>query len=320
MRFYKMNTENEKLFDSFSENQILDFLKEGLRNGINIDLDKSYDVTDITIKNYSILVTYIPEINNKLVIYTDFAQIIGCVHGFLSNDFESQNIRNIGVQARLNGENLIYILSPIDSAKAISTGNTIYWLKNSFVDEPLTAPKETYFLVEGESELVAFPILFNAMNADMEIQKIQLYPYSKKNLKTLLSILNHKQDKYFLVSDNDKKKEINDLVREGLLARNFHILEHGEFEDYIEPEVLVGILESLSPSIGITASDIDEGRNRNKSTSNIISKYYSDNAITFQRPSKPEIAEKAANQWSKIGLPEEIKEIIKKVLSMNNEL
>ncbi len=160
----KMNKDDIKMFDQLGTGGVLEVLKKALINGVNFDLDKSYKINDIVIKNHSILVYYQAETLNSLEIYTDFAQIIAFIHAFLVNDFETQHILHIGVQSTHNDKNEIYILSPIDSAKAIAEGNSIYWLKNSIVNESIKETKELYLLVEGESELTAFPILFKSRN------------------------------------------------------------------------------------------------------------------------------------------------------------
>lgn len=303
-----------KIFDQFGEKQVLDILKQALINGADFGLDKTFDIIDVAIKNNAILVYYESKTHNKFVIYNDFALIIGFIHGFLASEFDVQNIYNIGVQSKYKNENEIFILSPIESAKAIAEGNTIYWLKNSIVNEQITFPKETHLLVEGESELVVFPILFNSINIDIEQYKIKLFPYSKYNLRTMLWILNNKNDAFFLVCDKDKEKEIADLKREGLLNTNYHVLQRGELEDYINPQSLITILKTFTPDITLNQEYIEVNRLRGLGTSKIVAKFYHEKSIQNQNPAKPDVAEKIAKHWVQNEVPSEFVKILNCVL------
>ena len=209
----------------------------------------------------------------------------------------------------------MFILSPIESAKAIANGNAIYWLKNSIINEQITFPEETYLLVEGESELIVFPILFKSINIDIEKYKIKIYPYSKHNIKTMLSLLNHKNDSFFLVCDNDKEKKISDLKREGLLDPNYHILKEGELEDYIEPPSLIKILKTFTPDLKLLPKYIEESRSRGLRTSKIVAKFYYQESLHDQNPSKPDVAEKIAIHWVENEVPEEFLTIMNNVLN-----
>ncbi|MCK4820004.1 hypothetical protein KA005_29840 [bacterium] len=309
-----MDTDKTKMFEIMGKEQIFSVLKNALNDGTKFDLDKSFEVAEILIKNNAILVYYKPINRNKFVIYNDFAQLIGFIHGFLINDFESQNIYNIGIHADCGGNKEIYILSPIESAKAIASGNAIYWLKNSIVNEQITFPEETYLLVEGESELIVFPILFKSINVDIEQYKIKIYPYSKFNIKTMLSLLNHKNDTFFLLCDNDKKREISDLKREGLLNSNYHILKEGELEDYAEPSTIIEILKTFTPDIALTPEYIEDNRLRGLGTSKIIAKFYHEESIHNQNPSKPDVAKKIAKYWVMNGVPKEFEKVMNNVL------
>lgn len=309
-----MNTDNTKIFKQLGKKQVLNVLKTALKDGKNFGLDKSFEVNNVLIKDNSILVYYKSKSNNKFLIYNDFSQIIGFIHGFLVNDFDEQKIFNVGVHADCGNQKEVYILSPIESAKAIANGNAIYWLKNSIINEQLTFPEETYLLVEGESEMIVFPILFKSINVDIEKYKIRIYPYSKFNIKTMLGLLKHKNDTFFLVCDNDKEKEISDLKREGLLDSNYHILKEGELEDYIEPPSLIKILKTFTPDLTLSQEYIEENRSRGLGTSKIVAKFYHQESLHNQNPSKPEVAEEIAKHWVKNGVPEEFLIIMNNVL------
>ena len=310
-----LNTDKTKMFEQLGKTQVLDVLKKALNNGTNFGLDKDFEINDVAIKNNAILVYYRSRNHNKFVIYNDFALIIGFIHGFLVNDFDSQKIYNVGVHADCGNEKEIYILSPIASAKAISEGNTIYWLKNSIVNEQITFPEETYLLVEGESELVVFPILFKSIGINIDEHKIKIYPYSKFNIRSMLSLLNHKNDSFFLVCDHDKKREISDLKREGLLNSNYHILKEGELEDYIEPPALIEILKTFTPDITLSPEYIETNRLNGLGTSKIVAKFYHQESMHNQNPTKPDVAEKIAKYWAQNEVPNEFVEIMNNVLN-----
>ena len=309
---------NVSLFKKFGRKKILEIIKQALRDGENHGLDKSFNINEVTIENNAILVSYKSEINNRFAIYNDFALIIGFIHSFLVGEFERQKIYNIGVQSKFPDDSELYILSPIESAKAISEGNAIFWLKNSIVNEQLTYPVESYLLVEGESEIEAFPILFRTINVEIEQYKIKLIPYSKHNLRTMLAVLNLKKEPFLLVCDKDKENEITDLKREGLLSSNFHILKKGEFEDYIDPQSLISILKTFTPDIELNTDYIEENRNRSLGTSKIIAKFYHQESIQNQNPTKPEVAKKIAQFWAENKIPSEFVDIMNKTINLTN--
>ena len=305
-----------KLFKQFGEKQILEIIKQALISGRENGLDKSFNIDDVRLKNNALLVYYNSEISNRFAIYNDFALIIGFIYSFLIGEFEDNGIYNIGVHTKFTDKSELYILSPIESAKAISEGNAIYWLKNSIVNENLIYPADSYLLVEGESEIEAFPILFKSINIEIEQYKIQIIPYSKQNLRTMLTVLNIKNEPFLLVCDNDKLKEIQDLVREGLLDSNYHILTKGEFEDYIDSTSLIEILKSFTLDINLQSEYIEENRKRNIGTSKIVAKFYHEESIHNQCPSKPDVAKKIAEYWVSNEIPNEFKDIMTKMLNI----
>lgn len=309
---------NVSLFKKFGRKKILEIIKQALRDGKNHGLDKSFNVNKVTIKNNAILVSYKSEISNRFAIYNDFALIIGFIHSFLVGEFKKQKIYNIGVQSKFKDDSELYILSPIESAKAISEGNAIFWLKNSIVNEQLTYPVESYLLVEGESEIEAFPILFRAINIEIEQYKIELIPYSKHNLRTMLTVLSLKNEPFLLVCDKDKENEIADLKREGLLSTNFHILKKGEFEDYIDPQSLISILKTFTPDIELDTDYIEENRSRGLGTSKIIAKFYHHESIQNQNPTKPEVAKKIAQFWAGNKIPSEFVDIMNRTINLTS--
>lgn len=308
-----------KLFKHFGAKKILDIIKQALKDGGSHGLGKSFYISDVRIINNALLVYYNSEISNRFAIYNDFALIIGFIHSFLIGEFEENGIFNIGVHTQFADKSELYILSPIASAKAISEGNAIFWLKNSLVNEKLTYPADSYLLVEGESEVEAFPVLFKSINVEIEPYKIKIIPYSKHNLRTMLSVLSIKEEPFLLVCDNDKSKEIQDLVREGLLHDNYHILSKGEFEDYIDSTSLIEILRGFTPNINLQCEYIENDRERNIGTSKIVAKFYHQESIHNQCPSKPDVARKIAEYWVNNEIPYEFKEIMTKMLNIQND-
>lgn len=307
-----------KLFESYGETQILEILKNALKDGGNYGLDKNFSINEVIIKNNALLVGYESEIDNRFAIYNDFALIISFVYSFLVSEFEENNIYNIGVRTTFSNKSELYILSPIESAKAISVGNTIYWLKNSIVNENLTYPSASYLLVEGESEIQAFPILFRTLNVEIEQYKVTIIPYSKHKLRTMLTVLNIQKEPFLLVCDKDKEAEIHGLKREGLLNNNFHVLENGEFEDYIEPNSLIEILKKFTPDIDLQVEYIEQHREKEIGTSKIVAKYYYQESSRNQCPSKVDVAIKIAEFWADNEMPVEFKDIMVKTLNLTS--
>lgn len=97
----------------------------------------------------------------------------------------------------------------------------------------------------------------------------------------------------------------------------YHILKNGEFEDYIEPEILVKILENINPGIGITTEFIDNDRKKGESTSKIILKYYHLYGKEHVFPGKPKLGEEIAHFWATNGIPKEIEGIIFSVMNVS---
>ncbi|NAO97978.1 hypothetical protein CXF94_12105 [Halomonas sp. Choline-3u-9] len=306
------------LFKKFGRKKALEIIKQALRNGKDHGLERSFNVNKVAIANNTILVSYESKVSNRFFIYNDFALIIGFIYSFLLDEFKEQRIHNIGVKSNFPDNGDLYILSPIDSAKAIAEGNAIYWLKNSIVNEHLTYPADSYLLVEGESEMEAFPILFRSINVEIEQYKIKLLPYSKHNLKTMLAVLKLKKEPFFLVCDQDKENEMMDLKREGLLSENFHILKRGELEDYINPEALISILKNITPDIDMKPDYIEENRSRRLGTSKIIAKYYHQESIQNQNPTKPLVAIKIAQFWVENEIPSEFFDIMNRTINLTN--
>ncbi len=282
---------------------------------------KKYDVKSITLGEGGILIRYIPKVENKIAIYSDICQIMAFITSFAGEELKKVGVHSIGVEAMKGGKKSsdnIYIVSTINVAEEIGKGNIVYWLKNSIVNEPYTAQKEVLLLVEGTTEVNAYPVLFKSMGYPITAHRIKMFPYSEQNLKTVLSILEFKKECYYLVCDKDKSAEIMNLDRRGCFELgSYHILEKGEFEDYIEPEILVKVLEKLNPKIGITIEYIETHRKKGKSTSKIIQDYYYQFGEHYKFPGKPKLGEETAHFWAQNGIPEEIEDIIIGVMNIS---
>lgn len=305
--------------ESLNINQILDVTKIALCNGF-LDL-KKYNLENISLVDNSILIHYVPNVENKVAIYSDICQIMAFITSFAGEELKKMGIYSIGIEAMTGGKTSsdnIYIVSTIDVAAEIGKGNIVYWLNNSIVNEPITSQKEVLLLVEGLTEINAYPIIFKSMGYPITAHRIKMFPYSEQNLKTVLSILEFKKNCYYLVCDKDKSDEIMNLDREGYFEfGTHHILEKGEFEDYVEPDTLVEILENLNPGIGITIEYIETNRKKGKSTSKIIQEYYYRFGNGHVFPGKPKLGEKIAHFWASNGIPEEIKDTIISVLNIS---
>lgn len=310
-----MENDNINLFDTYGTKTMLSMVKAGLKNGTKFGLDNDIDIIDISIKNKALLIDYRPKVNNKVAIYMDISMIMGFIYGLLGDDLGKNTIHQIGVQAIIDGTPFIYILSPIDSAKAIAQGNAIYWLKNSIIND--MDLREVYLLVEGQTEVNAYPILFKAKGYQVDSHLVKLVPYGNKNLETMLSILKFKSEKYCLICDKDKNSVREDLERQGYFEYNTcYILDKGEFEDYVEAQTLVEILEKMTPGIGITTEYIEENRKKGKKTSKIILDYYHKRDAEHVFPGKPKLGEEIALFWIKRGIPDEIEGIILDVMNI----
>lgn len=305
--------------ESLGINQILDAAKVALRGGF-LDL-KKYDIKNISLGENSLLIYYVPMVKNKLAIYSDICQIMAFIISFAGEELKKMNVYSIGVEAMKEGKTSsdnIYIVSTINVAEEIGKGNIVYWLKNSIINEPYTAQKKVLLLVEGLTEINAYPILFKSMGYPIIAHRVEITPYAEDNLKTLLKILTVIKNNFFLVCDKDKSSEIMSLDRESRFEfGSYHILEKGEFEDYIEPEILVKTLEKINPGIGITVEYIETNRKKGKSTSKIIHDYYYQFGNRYNFPGKPKLGEEIAHFWAQNGIPEEIKDIIIGVMNVS---
>lgn len=305
--------------ESLNINQILDIVKVALCNGF-LDL-KKYDIKKISFSNNSVLIYYIPKVENVIAIYSDICQIMAFISSFAGKELKKMGVYHIGVEAvnesKASSEN-IYIVSPISAAEDAGKGNIKKWLNNSITNEPITAQKEVLLLVEGSTEINTYPILFESAGYPITAHRIELFAYSEHNLRTLLTILEFKESHYYLVCDNDKSDEIKSLDRGGYFKLSeYHILQNGEFEDYVEPEILVEILENMNPGIGITIEYIEANRKKGKLTSKIIQEYYYRFGKEQVFPGKPKLGEEIAYFWVRNGIPKEIEDIIFSVMNIS---
>jgi hypothetical protein len=283
--------------ESLSINQILDIAKIALCSGFS-DL-KEYNVKNLSLGENSVLIYYTPKVENRVAIYSDICQIMAFITSFAGEELKKMGVYSIGVEAMTGGKTSsdnIHIASTINVAEEIGKGNVVYWLKNSIVNEPITAQNEVLLLVEGSTEINAYPILFKSMGHPITAHRIKMFPYSEQNLRTVLSILEFEKSYYYLVCDKDKSDEIMNLDREGhFKLGEYHILENGEFEDYVEPELLVRVLENMNPGIGLNAKYIETNREKGKTTSKIIQEYYHRFGNEHVFPGKPKLGEEIAH-------------------------
>lgn len=318
----KLSNDETNLLDKIGAERILDAAMFVLKSG-SFGLDK-YDIKDIKINEDSLLIYYTPKVENRVAIYSDICQIMSFFVSFIGDDLKKKGVQAIGVEASIPGKlsrDNIYVVSQIDVAKELGKGNIVYWYNNSFRNEPLFNQDEVYLLIEGETEYVAYPILFKSSGYSLVAHRIKLLKYSELDLRSTLKVFAATQHYFYLVCDNDKIEEITDLNREGYFkSNNYHVLSKGEFEDYVESDALVGILETIDPGIGITSEYIESNRYKKKSTSKIISDYYYHigNKNGYVLPGKPKLGEEIAHFWSQSQIPPEIKSIIYEVMNIAN--
>ena len=180
--------------ESLSINQILDVAKIALCSGFR-DL-KEYNVKDISLGDNSVLIHYIPKVENRVAIYSDICQIMAFITSFAGEELKKMGVYSIGVEAMTGGKTSsdnIHIASTINVAEEIGKGNVVYWLKNSIVNEPITAQKEVLLLVEGSTEINAYPILFKSTGYPLTAHRIKMFPYSEHNLKLSCLFLNSRK-------------------------------------------------------------------------------------------------------------------------------
>jgi len=317
----KQRRQNTSLLKHLPLSQILEVAKNALVQGPDFPLlghmlDRKFNILDMKIQDNALLIEYIPNFKNRTAIYGDICYIMSFMHSLLIDDLDTAKIYSIGVQAQVDRKPFLYIFSPNDSIKAIKKKNWIYWLKNSIIDEPFKYPIKILLLVEGPTETNAYPILFDSMGCRIDAHGIDIFSFAESNLKTLLTILNYNKEKFYLICDNDKRLEIMDLKRRGYLNSNYHLLEKGEFEDYVTAEELTTILKAIDPSINLTKEYIEERRLKGKNTSKIISEYYNSIGQTNIFPGKPKLGQEIANYWTTKGMPLEIRQIIANVMNI----
>jgi hypothetical protein len=295
---------------------LIKIANEALINGIRFGLDHNYNVHSIKISNHSLLIDYSPTVKNNIAIYSGINQIMCFISSFMGNELKKEQVSNIGVQAIVDQKPYLYVISPFHAIEFAEKGDAITWLKNSMATEHFLSQVEVHFFVEGDTEVTAFPYLFENMGYPLQGHRIKLMEYAQMNLKTALQVMKYKELSYYLLADKDKKDIIEDLKREGYFQTNCHILTIGEFEDYIHPEGLVQILNKLTPGLEITSKDIIDNRERGKNTSRIINDLYFLKDKKSHLPSKPEIGKEIALYWVENGIPEEIQNIINEVMNI----
>lgn len=321
-----MSDKRSGSLEFLSISQIRDTAKTALRSGF-LDL-KEYNIKNIYLDE-DILIRYVPKVENKIAILSDICQIMAFITSFAGEELKNMGIQSISVEAmkedKISLDN-ICVVTPINVAEEIGKGNIVDWLKNSTITSPNTTQKKVFLLVEGPTEINAYPILiksishpiFKLMCYPIKENLIEIFPYARHNLKSLLTFIEFEKNCYYVICDKDKSDEIMNLNREGYFKfGKYHILENGEFEDYVEPEILVEILENMNPGIGITIEYIEAGRKKGKSTSKIIQDYYYQFGKEYVFPGKPKLGEEIACFWVRNSIPKEIENIIFNVMNIS---
>jgi len=285
---------------------------------IPFQLKKALNIIEIKKEGSGIIVKFEPESKNKLSVYSDLATIVSFIGGLYGNGaLWDTEVDFIGVQEVKNGEILVDIVSGHIATHAIMNRDPIAWLKNSHVNDRITEVKEITFFVEGPTEENAFPILFAAVGFSLEANGIHLKVFSQENLKTILRLADLWKQSFFILFDKDKAADVKDCIREGLLSKNYHIFERGEFEDYMPAKILADALNELSDGLSISPDFIQRERHRGKKTIDIIGKYYHDKGNGYVFPGKPALGKKCAILMvERDEIPDEISRVIMMITNL----
>lgn len=250
-------------------------LFKGMNNSKLLGMEYSFNVKELKIENNSVLVKLTPRFLNKVWLLGEMTAAMAFITGTLGDDNFGLDIYNVGIQAEKDGKTLIRIISSVKEGKKAGSGEVISWLRNSHVEDFTDKIKKTIFLVEGETELTAFPVIMKELYIDPKGYIIDIVPFSKENIKSMLVMSKHYDMARFVLFDNDKKDVVKDLTKSNLLDEGeYHIFKKGEFEDYIPSNILADSLNDLSPGLNITEKHISEERTKNKRTVKIINDFY----------------------------------------------
>jgi len=156
--------------------------------------------------------------------------------------------------------------------------------------------------IEGQSELLAFPIIFNALGYDylqLGIRLINFQGGSKHTkLEQYLIYLRDSDVVPFVISDGDKrfKEKLPDWERQGLMKPDNSFVWDKEFEDCFESYILIEAfnrwLKEEECTHEMNEKTIHDNINPEKSIVHFLKKYLYENALP--ELDKPALAEHLA--------------------------
>jgi predicted ATPase len=140
--------------------------------------------------------------------------------------------------------------------------------------------------VEGDSEYVSFPIIFQALGYTQIGKKIRLSNLKGqgniKKLRHFLSYLNEFGTKIFVVMDQNEEihKKLKDFVREKLLQEDHYMMWPRNLEDLFDSEAIIRAMKRLSQdqkfTFSMTVANLEDQRKRKRKSVVAILKEYMD--------------------------------------------
>ena len=138
---YKNCCLNKKTVVSYKINDVLKIIKDGLENYDKLSqTNHKYVVKDVKYLNgETVVVSYITDKKNSMDIKIEMGEIVAFIGSFFLTETEGLLVdipKFIGVKAyNLDNIQILYVVSSISSAKDISEGKSIEWLKNSHFED-----------------------------------------------------------------------------------------------------------------------------------------------------------------------------------------
>lgn len=138
---YKNCCLSKKTFVNYKINDVLKKIKDGLENYDKLSqTNRKYLVKDIKYLNgETVVVSYITDKKNSMDIKIEMGEIVSFIGSFFLTETEELTIeipKFIGVKAYdLDNIQVLYVVSSISSARDISEGKSVEWLKNSHFED-----------------------------------------------------------------------------------------------------------------------------------------------------------------------------------------
>jgi len=189
-KIYKNCCLNNKNEINYKIEDVLRILKEGLENYDKLSASNhKYSVKEIKLINgETVVVSYKSDKVNSMDIKIEMGEIVAFIGSFFLTEKTGLTItlpKFIGVKA-YNPENIqvLYVVSSLASAKDISEGKSLEWLKNSHFEDTtqdfiMKQVKGQIFTIEKSLRKLIYSILRNKYQ-DSWVQKIDKYSETVK--------------------------------------------------------------------------------------------------------------------------------------------